>query len=561
MRHVAKIYLARLLLASPSLFASAALAQAMNVTPPQLSQLPPEPTTQSAIPDIRIQRAGPDTDLGLAGASVRVDVLRIAGETRFSEARLLAATGFAPGKSLDVQDLRRMAVRIRDYYSARGYIVAQAYLPAQRIDNGVVTLVVVEGRYGKVTLNDRSRLRVYVGQAVLNGLDEGGVISAPPLERRLLLLSDIPGVGVHANLGPGAEVGTSDLQVEVTNGHLISGDLEVDNGGNPYTGAYLGGGTININDPLGIGDMASVRVLTSGQGLQYVRGAYQVQVGDATVGASYAAFHYHLGEEFTDLQAHGSEQIASIFASYPLIRSYDNNLRAIADFDHRTFQDEIDAVGAVAEKSANVGIIGLAGNHRDNVGGGGSDNYSVFVSVGDLDIETPAARLADAAAAHTDGRYEKVYLSLDRLQIIGGPFSIYGALRGQIASTNLDISEKMELGGPNNVRAYPEGEAYGDEGYVATIEGRAALPHLFPTVAGHFQLIGFFDTGQVRSYRNPFLVASNRETRSGVGPGLNWFNDNNFVVKVSYGFIVNTGPATSYPDTKGQFWFEVVKFF
>jgi hemolysin activation/secretion protein len=537
------------------------MSQVMGVTPPQLSQLPPEPTTQSAIPDIRIQRPGPDTDLGLAGAAVRVDVLRITGETRFSEALLLAATGFTPGKSLNVQDLRRMAVRIRDYYSARGYIVAQAYLPAQRIDNGVVTLVVVEGRYGKVTLNDRARLRPYVGQEVLNGLHDGDVVSAPPLERRLLLLSDIPGVVARSNLGPGAEVGTSDLQVDLTNGHLISGDLEVDNGGNPYTGAYLGGGTININDPLGIGDMASVRVLTSGEGLQYVRGAYQAQLGDATIGASYAAFHYRLGEQFTDLHAHGSEQIASVFASYPLIRSYDNNLRIIVDFDHRTFQDDIDAVGSFADKLANVGVIGLAGNHRDNFAGGGSDNYSVFVSIGDLDIETPSARLADAGAARTDGGYQKVYLSADRLQTVSGAFSIYGAVRGQIASTNLDISEKMELGGPNNVRAYPEGEAYGDEGYLATLEGRAALPRLFPQLPGHFQLIGFFDTGQVRSYRNPFLDGSNRETRSGAGPGLNWVSDNNFMVKVSYAFIINTGPATSYPDTNGQFWFEVVKFF
>jgi hemolysin activation/secretion protein len=356
-------------------------------------------------------------------------------------------------------------------------------------------------------------------------------------------------------------VGTSDLKATITNGHLITGDLEVDNGGNPYTGAYLGGGTININDPLGIGDMASVRILTSGEGLQYIRGSYQAQLGDTTLGASYAAFHYRLGEQFTDLQAHGSEQIASVFASYPLIRSYDNNLRAVVDFDHRTFQDDIASVGVVADKSANVGTIGLVGNHRDSLAGGGSDNYSVFVSAGDLDIETPSTRLTDAGAARTDGGYEKVYMSLDRLQTIAGPFSIYGALRGQIASTNLDISEKMELGGPKNVRAYPEGEAYGDEGYVATVEGRVAVPRLIPALPGHFQFIGFFDTGQVRSYKDPFLPGANRETRSGAGPGLNWVSDNNFMVKVSYAFIVKTGPATSYPDDTGQFWFEAVKFF
>ncbi len=538
-----------------------ASAQAMAPIPGQLSQVPPAPTQAPAIPDIRLQPQAPDIQLGPVGASVAVQTLRIRGETRFSESALVQATGFTAGQTLTLADLRQMARRIRDFYSARGFIVAQAYLPAQEIDNGVVTIVVVEGRYGEIRLNDHARLSPSVARGVMSGLKPGDVVAAAPLERRLLLLSDLPGVVVRSTLSPGAAVGSSDLTVDLKPGPFVTGDLEADNYGNPYTGAYQGGGTINFNEPLGIGDVASVRVLTSGEGMQYVRGAYQAQLGLATVGAAYAYFHYRLGKQFSALDANGSEEIASLYASYPLIRAYDNNLRAWADFDHRTFQDNIGSTSTFADKRDEVGIIGLVGDHHDRFGGGGWDSYSLYLSIGELDIESPLARATDAITARTEGDYQKLSGSFDRLQTISGPLSLYGEIRGQAASKNLDISEKMELGGPYGVRAYPEGEAYGDQGYLATIEARLWLPTSRTGFPGRLQAIGFFDTGHVQSYRNPWVSGPNEVTRSGAGAGLNWFAPNNFTVKVSYAVIVGTGPATSYPDRNGQFWFDVVKFF
>ena len=544
-----------------SMLASGAVAQPITMAPPQISELPVAPAIGRAIPDIRIRRQGDSPYIGPAGPSVTVNTLHITGQTRFSEARLIAVTGFAPGRSLNFADLRRMAEAIRGYYESRGYVVAQAYLPAQEIADGAVTIVVVEGHYGQIKLADRSRLRPGVARGVLSGLKPGDPVVAAPLERRLLLLSDIPGVEVRSTLSPGSEVGTSDLGVDITPGPLITGDVEVDDYGNPYTGAIQGGGTINLNDPLGLGDVASLRLLTSGDGMQYLRGSYQFQLGDATLGAAYAAFRYHLGQQFSSLDASGAEQIASVYASYPLIRSYNDNLRILGDFDHRTLQDNSGGPSGLADRRADVGVFGLAGDHHDGFGGGGWDSYSIYGSVGDLRLETPFARAADAATARTEGGYSKLFLSLDRLQTVAGPFSIYGAIKGQLASTNLDISEKMELGGPYAVRAYPEGEAYGDEGYVATVEGRLWLPRFARPLPGRLQLVGFFDTGWVRFYKTPWFVGPNSAHRSGAGAGLTWVADNNFVAKISYAHIVGTGAATSYRDTSGQFWFEIVKYF
>lgn len=537
-----------------------AAGQSAGVVPGQVSQLPPAPVPQKTIPDIRIQRPGLAPDNGPTGPSVLINSLHITGETRFSEAELIAAAGFTPGRSLTLSDLRRMAALIANYYNVRGYVVAQAYVPAQEIKDGAVTIVVVEGRYGAVKLHNQSRLRDGVARGVLNGLDSGDIVTAAPLERRLLLLSDLPGVEVKSTLSPGSAVGTSDLQVDLQPGHLITGNLEVDNAGNRYSGAYQGGGTLNINEPFGIGDVASLRVLTSGSGMQYVRGSYQAQWGDATLGAGYAYFHYHLGKQFSVLHADGSEQIANVYASYPLIRSYDNNLRLLADFDHRIFQDKIGAFSSVTDRRAEVGSVGLSGDHHDAIGGGGWDVYTLYAIGGDLDIQTPAARASDALTARTQGGYGKLRGSFDRLQTVSGPFAIYVAVRGQVASKNLDISEKMELGGAYAVRAYPEGEAYGDEGYVATVEGRLWLPPI-GGLPGRMQLVGFYDTGWVRFAKDPWSVGPNSARRSGAGVGLTWADNGNFVARVSYAHRLGSPPATSGPDSSGQFWFELVKFF
>jgi len=295
--------------------------------------------------------------------------------------------------------------------------------------------------------------------------------------------------------------------------------------------------------------------------MQYVRGSYQALVADVTVGAAYEAFHYQLGPQYQSLGVDGSEQIASLYASYPLVRSYDDTLRATADVDYRTLQNSGGALYVDGDRHAVVGTLGLTGLHHDRLGDGGSDNYALSVSVGDLDIGSPQARAADAVTARSQGTYAVVRGSVDRLQNIGGPFQIYAWVRGQAGSRNLDIDEKMELGGAYAVRAYPEGEAYGDEGVVGTLELRMWLPKPWARMPGRLQLAAFEDAGYVRFAADPWAPGSDSATRSGIGGGLTWTQENNFLLRVSYAHRLGTPPATSYPESGGEFRFEALKFF
>ena len=454
-----------------------------------------------------------------------------------------------------------MAARIADYYNSHGYFVAQAYLPAQALTDGSVTIAVIEGRYDKIALHNISRLSDRTTHQELAGLDGGDIVANAALERRLLLLSDMPGVAVKSTLMPGGEVGTSDLVVDVLPAHRITGDVEADDAGNRYTGYFRVGGALNLNEPFGIGDVATVRGLVSNQGLTYVRGSYQATVARATIGVAYARLDYRLHREFASLGAHGSADIASIYASYPLIRSYRRNLTISGGVDYKMFTDEIDSVATRSNKHSTVGFVGLAGDDRDKFGGGGANFFSLIVSGGNLDIRSPDVRALDALAGHTEGGFAKVSLAAGRTQHLSGPLSLYVAARGQVASKNLDISEKMELGGINGVRAYPEGEAYGDDGYIATAELRYDLAASTRGVPGDFQLFGFVDNGGVTYNHNRYLAGSDHTNLSGAGAGISWSGPGNLLARVSYAHRIGDTRVVSQPDTSGQVWFQITKLF
>lgn len=353
-----------------------ALSQSvLAIQPPsagsQLQQIPSSPIPQKQQPIISLVPSDPAATPQSDNVKINVKSLKITGMQAYSEAELLKLTHFKPNSELSLSDLREMAASIANYYHKNGYFVAQAYLPTQDIENGIVTLAVIEGQYGKVLVRNQTNLSNSLVASQLKGINSGDTITNVPLESRLLLLSDIAGVNVSSTLAPGATAGTSDLIVDVSPAQRITGSIDADNAGNRYTGENRIGATMNVNNLAGHGDIASLRVLTSGKGLNYARAAYQMQFAKATAGVAYSWLEYELDKEFKVLDAHGDAKIASIYGSYPLIRSRNNNLYADLLYENKILQDRIDAISMVTDKKVNALTAALRGNYLDNLGGGG----------------------------------------------------------------------------------------------------------------------------------------------------------------------------------------------
>ncbi|WP_194712949.1 ShlB/FhaC/HecB family hemolysin secretion/activation protein [Noviherbaspirillum soli] len=454
------------------------------------------------------------------GNDVRITVTRfdIEGNTSISSDDLQDVLTDQLGRQLSLSDLKSAASRLTALYRERGFLVARAYLPVQDVQGGKIKILILEGNIAQLQLRNTSSLSDERAQAFLNQAVAGNVIRSDPIDRALLLLNDVPGIGaVRATLQPGSSVGTSDLVVDVEPGPRVTGSVGLDNYGSRYTGEKRLSGAFYINNLVGIGDQTVVSGLLSDRKLGYGRVGYSVPVGGngLRVGTFVSSTKYELAREFAVLDAHGTAKNVSIYATYPLVRSQRANLTTSVSLESRRLNDRIDAIGATNDKKARVFGLGLSGSYRDDLGGGGLSNFDVSTNFGKLTIESPVALAIDDISAKTNGAYKKVFITGNRLQRISDNDSLWLALSAQWASKNLDSSEKFVLGGANGVRAYPQGEGIGDQGYLASVEYR----HNFSEA---LQAALFYDTGSVSINREVFdSASSNKRTLSGMGLGFN----------------------------------------
>jgi hemolysin activation/secretion protein len=209
-----------------------------------------------------------------------------------------------------------------------------------------------------------------------------------------------------------------------------------------------------------------------------------------------------------------------------------------------------------SQKRADVVIVGLNGDSRDQLGGGGVNGFALTYSSGHLNMESADA-VSNDANAQTAGSYSKTNLSLNRVQAIDSRVNLYLSFNGQLANKNLDSSEKLQIGGPTGVRAYPVGEAPSDEGYIFTGELRWNMPTL------SFQLAAFYDNGKAIMNKNPWAGAGvNHRILAGAGLGFIWNRANDFSIRLDYAWKITTSdPTTSDTDKSGRLWLQGVKYF
>lgn len=451
-----------------------------------------------------------------AGLRILVKAIRVSGSTVFPAGELEALVADVAGTEHTLDELDKAAARITAYYRERGYMVARAYLPAQDIKDGVVIINVLEGQLGSQRVTNQSRLSDEKANGYLGGVKSGDVVQSRSVDRALLLLNDTPGVGgARATLQPGASVGTSDLLVELTPAAPFSGSVELDNYGNRYTGENRLGAALAFNSPLKIGDQITARALVSDQNLAYARIGYAIPLGSSGLraGMAYSDTRYKLGKEFASLQASGNATSSSVYAMYPFIRSMATNLSATLSWEDKKLNDKTGAPVSNVDKKVQLLNLGFAGNHQDALGGGGITAFELAIASGRLSMD--AASLAtDATSAKSNGSFSKLLYNINRQQRLTDRNALSLALSGQQANKNLNSSEKFSLGGAYGVRAYPQGEGSGDEGWLANLE----LRHTFTEAV---QGIVFYDAGSVRINHTPFATGANTRFISGAGFGVN----------------------------------------
>jgi hemolysin activation/secretion protein len=506
-----------------------------------------------ASPEINIKTPEPGQSPAASPIAFKVTRIEITGATRFPANTLNHLVESAIGHRLSLGDLQALAARITRYYRAHGYPVARAYIPPQEIRAGQVHIAVIEGHYGKVRIHHPGAPKLLLCTAC--PVAPGAVIAAAPLERELLLLSDLPGLNVRSTLGPGAVPGTSDLEVDMTAARTVSGRIDTDNYGNRYTGRNRAGGLLNLANLTGRGDLLSVQGLTAGHDLDYGRLAYQLPAnGNGLIaGGSLSDMRYTLGDVFTSLHAAGTAKTATVFSSYPLLRTRRDSIWMQLSFDHRRLHDQIGATQTDTEKRIQALGLGLNGAYQWEQA---LATWSANLTDGQLNIQSPAAAATDQLTAQTAGRYAKLELNVAPVIRLGARYSLSLAYHGQLTSRNLDSSEKFSLGGIYGVRAYPQDKVQADVAHLLNVELRRDF-------SSKMTAFGLVDIGRGQINRNTWPAAGgqNEMTLAGAGIGVNWQPARACNVRMVYAVPAGPQPTPNDPDRSGRLWLQAAYVF
>lgn len=417
-----------------------------------------------------------------------------------SEAAVRDVLGPYEGRKLTLAQIYAAADKLTALYREAGYLVAKVYVPAQDARRGTLTMKLLPGRYGAVTVKNWSLVKEDYLRGILDHqqVTAGELIEKARLERAMLLISDLSGANMpRAVIGAGTAQGASDFLFDVPEERRIDGFLLGDNFGAPYTGRWRASAGLNLNSPLGVGDrLAAFGMISQSTDLANGRVAYSLPIGYDGLRAEVAAFRttYELGNDYADLDATGVADGLSATLLYPFLRSRADSIWGSAAYTYKNLDDLTFDV-SYAHRRISEGILSV---NRDTsaevLGLPLSTSTAVTLTFGNVDFPDPQQALANAAGADTSGGFAKLGATFVATLGLMEKVSLSVNLRGQKSLTgNLDSSEQFSLTGFYGVRSYDEGLS-GDSGWLVTPELRYALPDL---LGWRHQVSAYADMGGV----------------------------------------------------------------
>ncbi len=492
----------------------------------------------------------------LGGRRVRIESIKVQGNNVLSSQELekLVNTEEFTGKRISLKDMEEAAAVITRYYRDQGYFVARAYIPEQEIQDGELTIAIIEGEYGQFRLKNKSLVRDSLLQGMLDAVKDKEVISVNTIERAMLLINDTPGARVtQADVMPGGETGASDFAITADPAKRFSGYVVGDNYGSRYTGEERLSAGFDLNSPLKIGDKLSFYgMLTDKRNLENYRIGYSLPLSYTGMRAelAYSQTEYELGEEYSELDAVGTSEEVELEFTYPLIRTRLTDLQVYTNLSTRYMTDEIQVVDIKTKKQAESMTFGLDFTKDAGLWEWATQSTIVLeYTLGKLTFDDPDNKAADEAGADTAGTYSKVDVTLEEIIDFNRSWSLESSLDLQYAldNKNLDGSEDLFVGGIEGVKLYPSGEVSAENGYIFNVE----LLYSLPEFKGYTSRLGlFYDAG--RAYMADNTVDFDSRTLQDAGISY-YANYESLFLKTHWAHKVGSTDIRSEPDTENKF--------
>ncbi|WP_424097032.1 ShlB/FhaC/HecB family hemolysin secretion/activation protein, partial [Moorena producens] len=196
----------------------------------------------------------PDEILEDIPKQIFIKRFNIIGSTVFSQEKLAEITDRFINQPISFPTLFKIRSEITKLYDDEGYVNSGAYIPPQQLEDGIVTIEIIEGELEDIIVKGLSRLNSNYIKSRL------AIATKKPLNVRHLLQAlqmlrlDPLIANISAELSAGVEPGESLLEVTVTEADTFSTQITLDNGRSPSVGSFRRRPKIREGNLLGLGD-------------------------------------------------------------------------------------------------------------------------------------------------------------------------------------------------------------------------------------------------------------------------------------------------------------------
>jgi len=398
----------------------------------------------------------------IEGPRFTVTKIKLEGNTVLSSESFEKLIAPYQNKETSFEELTAVAEKITDAYIAAGHSTSQAFIPPQKLEDGVATIKIMEGKVGTVRVEGNHYYRKEVYEDAIR-LRTDRVFSYQDLESSLYYLNQKPGVKAKGYIVPGEKPETSDIVLKTEETYPLHVYYGFNNRGTRLTHRQRHEAHFDNDNLLGYGDTLNTAFSMAEEGAfnaGFVSYEFPIESTGTTLNLDTSYVESRL---IGDLES--EKIVGKNFSVFPSVtQNLVRSLKFVLDWflgfdftDSKTLQDGT----KINFDRMRVLKTGPRMTFQDP---GGRTLLS-----GDVDWGVPAS---------SGGDFVYYTASLARIQRL--PASMYLILRtnGQWTDDTLTSVEEFRAGGAYSVRGYPESDAVGDYGYNLSAELNTPVPFL-----------------------------------------------------------------------------------
>lgn len=498
-----------------------------NTKPPSSQPLPEQPITPLPPPDQLLPPSNtspispPEAPSPDVPQTITVSKFNVTGSTVFSAEDFAKITAKYTNRPISIAELFQVRSSITKFYVDKGYITSGAFIPEQKLQNGVVEIRVLEGGLEEIKVSGTRRLNPAYVRSRLE------LVTRKPLNRdRLLeglqLLQINPLIAnLSAELAAGTSPGSSTLEVQIREAKTFNTPIVLDNGRSPSVGSFRRQVQVSEANLLGFGDSVSASYTnTDGSNAYDFTYSLPINPRNGTFSVSLGTSDNDVIERpFNELDIQSYSKYYELTLRQPVIQNPTQELSVGMSLTRRESKASLlngipfPAIGADESGRTSVTALRFFQEWTQR------NSRQVFAARSQFSIGLDALNSTinnaspDSSFYAWRGQAQWVrQLAPDTLMLIRGDL--------QFADRPLVALEQFGLGGLQSVRGYRQDALLTDNGFFASAEVRLPIWRPSKSSPTLLQVVPFVDVGTAWNRGNNSQSQNIDNTLVSTGLGL-----------------------------------------